>query len=350
MNNKLSLAVAALMGVSAANAMDPAYVTLGTGYSENEFQEDLAITDGTMVIGDSLVDEVSIGYHVIPEVALELTAVLPGLFNDSSEAGISQYKVNGFYFWGENKLKPYLTTGFGFEQLEVPENVAVNGETMAFSMGAGLQYDITEKLFSRVEFRVDNLNDSHFQHNIYMAEVGYRFGWEDEKPATPVAAPVAAAPVAAPVIEPEPEPVVIDSDGDGVPDEMDRCVDTFEGATVTENGCAIFQGTLKGVTFENNSSKLTPEAEVIMAEMASELVKYPAAKVTIKAYTDSRGSVAYNVRLSQQRADSVRSYLIGQGLSEEQLTAEGLGPVNPVATNETAAGRAANRRVELVVE
>jgi OOP family OmpA-OmpF porin len=73
----------------------------------------------------------------------------------------------------------------------------------------------------------------------------------------------------------------------------------------------------------------------------------PDVKVEIQGHTDSRGSLALNERLSQQRAEAVRDYLIGQGIAAERLTARGYGPHNPIASNETADGRAQNRRVEL---
>jgi OOP family OmpA-OmpF porin len=72
-------------------------------------------------------------------------------------------------------------------------------------------------------------------------------------------------------------------------------------------------------------------------------------QVRIEGHTDSRGSRAYNLRLSQSRADSVRAYLIGKGISSDRLEAKGYGPDQPIDNNKTAAGRERNRRVEFMI-
>ena len=71
--------------------------------------------------------------------------------------------------------------------------------------------------------------------------------------------------------------------------------------------------------------------------------------IEIGAYTDDRGSDALNQNLSQKRAESVRSYLLGKGIAADKLTAKGYGEASPIASNDTAEGRAENRRVEFVI-
>ena len=78
--------------------------------------------------------------------------------------------------------------------------------------------------------------------------------------------------------------------------------------------------------------------------------KYPNAKVTVHGYTDSLGNPAYNVDLSQRRAQAVANALAQRGVKAENVTAVGHGAANPVATNDTVAGRRMNRRVELEIE
>jgi outer membrane protein OmpA-like peptidoglycan-associated protein len=104
---------------------------------------------------------------------------------------------------------------------------------------------------------------------------------------------------------------------------------------------------LQGVTFELNKSRLTPDARKVLDFVAPSIKANPEAKIEVGGYTDSRGSAAYNERLSLARASSVRSYLIQQGVPVEQLTAVGYGESKPVASNATEEGRAENRRVEL---
>jgi outer membrane protein OmpA-like peptidoglycan-associated protein len=104
---------------------------------------------------------------------------------------------------------------------------------------------------------------------------------------------------------------------------------------------------LEGVTFELNKSRLTLDARKVLDFVAQSIKAHPEAKIEVGGYTDSRGSMAYNQRLSLARARSVRTYLIEQGVPAEQLTAAGYGESKPVASNTTEEGRAQNRRVEL---
>ncbi|MBK8162757.1 MAG: OmpA family protein [Gammaproteobacteria bacterium] len=141
-----------------------------------------------------------------------------------------------------------------------------------------------------------------------------------------------------------------DSDGDGVTDSADRCPDSAAGVKVDIHGCeikAVIE--LPGVNFETGSARLLPESTAILDEAAATLRKHPEIRAEVAGHTDSSGSRAFNVKLSQQRAESVMNYLVGQGVAAGSLTAQGYGPDRPVADNATAAGRAANRRVELKI-
>ncbi|MDD3762232.1 MAG: OmpA family protein [Nevskiales bacterium] len=144
-----------------------------------------------------------------------------------------------------------------------------------------------------------------------------------------------------------------DVDADGVPDEIDQCPDTAAGVEVDVNGCVVAQTlVLRGVGFENDSAVLTEDARAILDDVAASLRSQPNVKVEIGGHTDDIGNDAYNHTLSEQRAESVRQYLIARGIDPNRLVAVGYGEFNPIASNETAAGRAENRRVEfkLIVE
>lgn len=138
----------------------------------------------------------------------------------------------------------------------------------------------------------------------------------------------------------------LDSDGDGVPDYMDQCPNTPAGAEVNALGCEA-DVVLKDVNFEFDSAKLTPNAEQILNGVAEKLRANKNVNVRLEGHTDAIGTNAYNKDLSQRRANSVKSYLTSQGISERRMQATGYGEEQPVATNETPAGRAENRRVEL---
>jgi hypothetical protein len=94
---------------------------------------------------------------------------------------------------------------------------------------------------------------------------------------------------------------------------------------------------------------LKPAARERLARVGGILLAYPDIKVEIDGYTDSTGSQEFNQKLSMQRAGSVESYLAQQGVAGTSMTTQGFGPSDPIASNDTAAGRQQNRRVELVV-
>jgi len=103
------------------------------------------------------------------------------------------------------------------------------------------------------------------------------------------------------------------------------------------------------VLFDFNKYMLKSEAREKLAKVSGILVAYPDLKVQVEGYTDSVGSDEYNMKLSDQRADAVRDYLVAQSVPDSNVTAQGYGKSDPVADNATASGRAQNRRVQLVV-
>lgn len=103
-----------------------------------------------------------------------------------------------------------------------------------------------------------------------------------------------------------------------------------------------------GVLFRSNESALLPAAQTKLDDVAAALIS-KGQTVVVEGYTDSKGSQSRNRDLSQQRADSVRSYLVSRGFPAEKIVAKGMGPDRPVAENSSAEGRANNRRVEIVV-
>lgn len=138
----------------------------------------------------------------------------------------------------------------------------------------------------------------------------------------------------------------MDSDGDGIVDSKDACPNVF---AKTDNGCpAIAPLNLKGVNFDNDSAVLRADASTTLDQAAESLKSWGNVKVEVAGHTDSRSSDAYNMTLSQNRANAVRDYLVGKGIDANRLTAKGYGESQPVADNATEEGRAQNRRVELI--
>jgi OOP family OmpA-OmpF porin len=114
------------------------------------------------------------------------------------------------------------------------------------------------------------------------------------------------------------------------------------------NGCASGDViVLRGVNFEVDKSRLTPNARAILDGVASELSAHPQVTIELSGHTDSDGKKAHNQRLSEQRAVSVKTYLAGKGVAAERMSTVGYGDTHPVASNDTAEGKELNRRVEL---
>ena len=103
------------------------------------------------------------------------------------------------------------------------------------------------------------------------------------------------------------------------------------------------------VRFDTNKSTLTAQAKTNLDKLVPVFKEYPDTNITIYGYTDSTGSAAYNLKLSGQRAASVRDYLAKQGVSSSRFQVTGLGIADPIASNETVEGRSQNRRVEFAI-
>jgi outer membrane protein OmpA-like peptidoglycan-associated protein len=106
---------------------------------------------------------------------------------------------------------------------------------------------------------------------------------------------------------------------------------------------------ISDVLFDFNKYTLKPGAREKMAKVSGILLAYPGLKIQVEGHTDSVGSEEYNMKLSEQRAGAVRDYLVQQGVPSGSVGSAGFGKSQPVASNDTAAGRQQNRRVELVV-
>jgi OOP family OmpA-OmpF porin len=105
---------------------------------------------------------------------------------------------------------------------------------------------------------------------------------------------------------------------------------------------------LRGVHFAFDSAVLRPEAAPILGDAVAVLRENPNLRVEIRGYTDDVGAAGYNQTLSLARADAVRVFLQGEGIAADRLSVEGFGKSDPIAPNDTPAGRAQNRRVEIV--
>jgi outer membrane protein OmpA-like peptidoglycan-associated protein len=147
-----------------------------------------------------------------------------------------------------------------------------------------------------------------------------------------------------------------DNDKDGIPDLADKCPNAPGAAP---DGCpkayrlvVVTEGKIElkqTVFFDTNRASIKRASFALLNEVAQALKDNPKIKVEIGGHTDSQGSDARNLRLSQGRADAVRAYLIKRGVTSDRLVAIGYGETVPIADNRTAEGRSQNRRVEFVI-
>lgn len=146
-----------------------------------------------------------------------------------------------------------------------------------------------------------------------------------------------------------------DTDGDGVADQFDKCPGTPAGTAVDGSGCPLPKvetaAPASNVTgfekigFDFNSSVLKTESYPTLDKLSS-VLRENGGKVTVNGYASSEGTAAYNLKLSKDRANSVKTYLVNSGVNASQVATKGNGEANPIASNDTEEGRIQNRRVE----
>ena len=148
----------------------------------------------------------------------------------------------------------------------------------------------------------------------------------------------------------------LDTDKDGVADYLDKCPTTPLGAAVDAKGCTLETAkrfcdkpAVIAISFDTNKTDVKAMYYEELDKLGNFLKEYPNSKGTIEGHTDSDGSKQLNLKLSQARAENVRSYIIKKfGIEGSRVSAKGYGSAKPVASNKTAAGKAKNRRTEAV--
>ena len=254
-----------------------------------------------------------------------------------------------YHFNPLGRMRPYVGAGLGYAQFsgERPAGLSL-GSSWGPAAVAGIDLGVTQRFFvnlsarwvnveSKVKLNGDRVGDVALDPMIYSLNLGYRFG-ATAAPAVVAVAAIAPAVVAKPVAP-------LDSDGDGVIDANDMCPDTPRGTRVGVQGCPC-DLTLK-LNFAFDSSALTDSDKAQLDAAVAELKRLNWTSGVIEGHTDSIGSDAYNQKLSERRAATVREYLNAQGIAESRMSPTGFGESQPVADNKTAEGRAENRRVVL---
>ncbi len=310
--------------------------------------------------------------------------------NDTIVSSLIKGSINAIYEFDLNSnFFPYILAGAGYENVQDPNKTGKIFESNPFMQGgAGLGYRIGEsKIVLRAEAKIlQIIGGDREEENEVIAVLG-------------LGIPFGPMPKA-----PEPKLQIIDTDGDGVMDELDKCPDTPIGVAVDGAGCPLpeppapqviketipvsfdnnecpvkidgedrdrdgiedaidqcpntpcdFTVDSKGcpvkanlrIHFETDKARITDHSRPLVEKFADFLVTNKGSIVHIVGHTDWRGSDNYNMILSKKRAKSVRDALVELGVSSSRLSTEGKGESEPMATNKTDEGMALNRRIEV---
>ena len=230
-------------------------------------------------------------------------------------------------------------------------------------LGAGLKLKLSDNLEWRTAVRTYNYlgrDNEDSDLGVDTALVLY-FGGNKSAPArsTRTAESSSRAPAAASASTSRPEVArneapAADADRDGVPDSADNCADTPRNYAVDAQGCPIPVEEVARVellvNFEFDRSEVRPQYFDEIEEVADFMEQYPDVVIELEGHTDSRGAADYNQGLSERRANAVRQVLLDRfNVSAARVSASGFGESQPIASNDTDAGRADNRRVITVI-
>lgn len=275
------------------------------------------------------------GYDFTDKLSGEINIFDMNLHGTGPDDDVRQVRADLLYSFDYkiDQVTPFIAGGVGHNRF------SQNEETV-FDVAAGIKYEISDTLEWRTAIRKYWGMDEHFHD--YALETGLVFRFGGKK----------AAPMAAPAPTPAAPPA--DSDGDGVPDSRDACPDTPRTHRVDSRGCSIVLEEVARidltVQFDFDRSVVKPEFMAEIRALADFMKANTDVEAVLEGHTDATGAETYNQGLSQRRVNAVRQVLIDQfGIPATRLRAEGYGETRPVASNDTPAGRAQNRRVQSVI-
>ncbi len=238
------------------------------------------------------------------------------------------------------RFTPFVVSGLG--------NSNIDGENDSiWDIGAGLRLPLNERWTWRTSIRNYYALGRDFEDQDFGIDTTlvYRFGGSRKSKASSNEPPREGVQE---VVE------VADADRDGVPDANDLCSDTPRSYAVDKDGCPIAIEEVARVellvNFDFDRSEVKEQYLPEIESVARFMEQYPDRVVELEGHTDSRGTDAYNLGLSQRRAEAVMAELVGRfGISPSRVSAKGFGESQPIGSNDSAQGRAENRRVITVV-
>jgi OmpA-OmpF porin, OOP family len=299
---------------------------------------------------DQIFPGFGLGYNFSKYFSAEINwnrVVLPDRFDSGT---VKLHSLSGDLLGVLNRgrrFAPFISIGGG--AVEDSPSFAMDSKHAMEEAGLGMLIKLWEapddsvafSLRPEIKARFEDYGHSHTTD--YLGLVGFQLSFGKGTPPPPAAA--------APPPPPPPPPPPVAQAAPPPPPVNPRCPEGAPpGAALDQFGCPEKGSiTLEGVNFETNSATLTTDSYPVLDKVADGLVKHPRLRVEVQGHTDSTGAKAYNMSLSAKRADAVREYLLHKGVNTQQMVSKGYGPTEPVASNATKAGRAANRRVVMQV-
>ncbi len=360
--------------------------TIGGVVPEGNLDLDDALSYGLRFgvnLDDCILNQVELGFERSDNVDYD---------HSDESTNINRYFLNGIKSFPINSdLSWYGLVGLGYEDLD---NELMDNESGGFfNYGAGLKYLISDGFALRAELR-HAIKFDHGDNNLFVT-LGFSipFGKKAEAAPEPKMAPKPTKERV--VLDDDKDGVIndndvcpqtpmgvkvddrgceIDSDGDGVVDSKDKCPNTEAGIKVDMNGCEM-DSDGDGVLDSKDMCPNTPKGAVVKMDGCVKIIRLhlkfdtnkadikesympqikkvadfmkinKGYKVVLEGHTDSRGSAAYNMKLSEKRASAVAKALEDLGVDKDRISVEAFGETKPIAPNDTPEGRAQNRRVD----
>jgi OOP family OmpA-OmpF porin len=335
---RLSKIMCALIATSGLAAAPSIAATTYVGAKVGLGWLDSACVDGFKCDDDAVGAGIYSGYNFTDRIGVELSSDFLGDYKTSFASGSTAAQFSDpliaisltpmYRFPVEQEFDFFVKGG--------PAYISHGGEDdFVLSLGAGVEKQFSDTWAVRVEYQYfDDFDDKYVQDlnaNLFSIGVSYNFG---TGATTASAAAAAAAATTAAVTQAPSEPIVEEI----VMEEKTTVV-------VTKEQTESFSQEM----FATNSTELSADGKAALGPLIAVLQAHPESSVQVVGHTDSTGSAEYNMTVSKKRAAAVAAYIEEQGIDASRITATGEGEENPVATNDTAEGRAMNRRVEATI-
>jgi len=349
-----------------------------------------------------LVSGVEFQFNQVPIIHPEISFTYgTGEYDDGVETDIYRIALNGVYQYDMRYVTPFCKAGMGFDMMSEPKDYY----TTYIDFGVGLKFNFTDSIALKTEvlslidynngdwnsnlsfftgmtfsfgsqkskdmmiYTDDEINDEIITNldegevveedagtDMYDENVGENEILEEDIP--PVQKQLKETPIVEiksndiEIVEPKIVEKPKDSDGDGVIDAIDECINTPLESKVDAKGCVIIDENYRNIIqlnieFKYKSFELTEVSKEEVLMLADFLNANPSYDVKVFGYTDNKGSRRYNKKLSQKRADAIKKMLIKNSVLASRVKAIGMGEENPIADNDTEDGRAKNRRIEV---